>query len=214
MSITNGLCTLDDVKNRLHITDTNDDASLESVIEAASRLIEGACDRQFWLTPAPTARTFIATTQMECGVDDFATETGLIVQTDWAGDGTFSTTWNRADFQLEPLNALEHGSPWPFTTIRAIRSLWFPIRGLGTYLAPYVQALVKVTAQWGWTSIPLDVKEATIVQAIYLSKADDAPFGATAFTETGIMRLRAQLHPKAELLLQLGGYMEAEVICL
>lgn len=201
MSITNGLCSIDDLKSALRITDDTDDTRLELAIDAATRLIEKVCDRRFWLTDSPSARVYIAETNWLVNVDDFETEEGLIVQTDFAGDGTFGTTWERADFQLEPLNALEYGNPWPYNKIRAIRSLYFPLWGGIAFPQARTQALVMVTAQWGWTQIPTDVQKACVIQAMSLFKADDVPFGATAFSETGIVRLRDALHPTAKLLL-------------
>jgi hypothetical protein len=209
-ALTNPLCSLADVKAALGgISDTVDDDRISLSIDAASRLIEKACGRRFYQDAGVSARTFVATSWQLTEIDDLATTTGLIVQTDYAGDGTFGTTWQAADYQLEPLNAQEYESaPWPYTKIRAIRSLWFPVWGGISYPAPYTQALIKVTAKWGWpsnsspnTPIPPDVYKAAVLQSIALFKSDDVPFGATPFGETGILRLRQALHPTAQLLL-------------
>jgi hypothetical protein len=201
-TLTNPLCALADVKAALRITTTADDDRISLAIDAASRQIEGKLNRRFYGDTTATARTFVAESGWLCEVDDFQTDAGLIVQTDYAGDGTFGTTWNRLDFQLEPLNGIENGQAgWPYTKIRAIRSLWFPVWGLLAYAEKNTQALVKVTAQWGWAAIPAAVVKAAVVQSIANFKADDVPFGATGFGETGIIRLKNALHPTAEALL-------------
>ncbi len=130
-----------------------------------------------------------------------------ILQTDPYGDGSFQLTWNAVppnprDFQMEPLNGLLEGHPWPYTKLRAVRSLTFPVFGGIAYPLPYVQALVRLTAKWGWPAVPSDVRKACIAQAMALFKADDVPFGATPFAESGIVRLHAALHPTAAALIE------------
>lgn len=214
-TITNGLCALADVKAALRITtDTDDDDRISLAIEAASRLIESGevCNRQFTQDATVSARAFVPTDREFVEVDDFQTTEGLIVKVDYAGDGSFGTTWEAADYQLEPINGLENGRPWPYTGIRALRSLYFPAWGSTTWTHPYTQALVQVTAQWGWAAVPPEVTKAAIVQSISLFKADDVPFGATPFADTGILRLKDSLHPTAALLLR--DYIEDELLIL
>ncbi len=143
-------------------------------------------------------------------VDDISTLQGLVVQVDYAGDGTYGLMWATEDYQIEPLNALMQAEPWPFTQIRAIRSLYFPVWGGIAYPKPYTQALVMVTAQWGWPAVPAAVFEAAIVQSIAIYKSKDVPFGATPFGETGVLRLTKTLHPMAALLLE--DWMETPVL--
>lgn len=202
-TVTNGLCSLQDVKDALRLVDDSDDNRLNLCIDAASRQIEYKLKyRRFWQDTVASARTYIALSPFLCPVDDFMTTAGLIVQTDPYGDGSFAVTWAAADYQLEPLNGLLEGSPWPYTKIRAVRSALFPVYGGIAYPLPYTQALIKVTAQWGWTAVPTPVRHAAIVQTISLFKAVDVPFGATAFGEVGVIRLKDSLHPTAAALLQ------------
>lgn len=201
-TLTNPLCTLADVKAALRMgSDTTQDDRISLAIDSATKQIQGILNRRFYQDTLATARVFVAETAWLTEVDDFWTTTGLIVKTDYAGDGTFGTTWDSADYQLEPLNAIQNASPWPYTKIRAIRSLWFPVWGLLAYTEKNTQALVQVTAKWGWPAIPADVVKAAVVQSIANLKADDAPFGASAFGETGIIRLKSALHPTAAALL-------------
>src|SRR4029077_14699480 len=106
-------------------------------------------------------------------------------------------------------NALVEGHPWPYTQIRAVRSLLFPVYGGIAYPLPFVQALTRVTAQWGWPAVPSDVQKAAIAQAITLFKADDVPFAATAFGGVGVLGVGPKLTPFAEQLIQ--PYVETAV---
>jgi len=52
MTITNGYATRDDIKNALRIplSDTQDDDLIDVAVEAASREIDGYCERVFYST--------------------------------------------------------------------------------------------------------------------------------------------------------------------
>jgi hypothetical protein len=155
------------------------------------------------LTIGLTPRRFVSNDPWLVETDDIGSQAGLVVLSDYAGDGTFGTSWEVQDWQAEPVNGIVQGQAgWPTTKIRAIRSLYFPVWGGIAYPKPYTQALVQIYAQWGWPAIPSQVNKAAIVQSIALFKADDTPFGATPFAETGIVRMKTALHPTAELLLE------------
>jgi gp6-like head-tail connector protein len=199
---TNPLCSLSDVKAALRISDTTDDDRLSLAIDAASRQIENLVERRFWQDATPSARVYVAMTPFLVEVDDFMTTTGLVVESMPYGVSGGSVIWDAANYQLEPLNGIFMSQAWPYTKIRAVQSLTFPVYGGIAYPQPFVQALVRVTARWGWNYIPTAVQKAAIIQAIALFKADDTPFGATPFGETGIVRLRQALHPTAMALLE------------
>jgi hypothetical protein len=202
-TITNGYCTLDDAKAALRLTDTQDDDRIALAIDAASRQIETECSRYFYQDAGTSVRKYVSNDPWLVEVDDISTAVGLIVATDAAGDGSFTTVWQALDYQLEPINnRMEGEAGWPTTAIRAIRSLYFPVWGGISYPRPYTQALVEVTAQWGWPAVPTAIRKACIVQAIALFKADDVPFGATPFAEIGIVRLRQAMHPTAASLIE------------
>jgi hypothetical protein len=187
------LCSVDDVKTALGIEDTVDDLAINLAVEASTAMIQQYCGRQFGQDTQASARVYVATNPYLVHVDDISTTSGLIIQTDPGATGEFSQTWTTSDYQLEPLNAKMNGQTWPYHTIRAISSLYFP--------QDYGQALIKVTARWGWPTIPNAVKQAAIIQTITVFKSSDAPFGATPFQDTGIIRLRSALHPTAAALL-------------
>lgn len=210
-TISHGYCTLDQLKASLRMEDDGDDERLSWSIDAASRMIENYTGRRFWQDTTVSARTFVPLTPFRMDVDDFMTLTGLIVQTDPAGDGSFSQTFNNptlnadgsvtgGDFQVEPLNGLNEGQPWPYERILDVRSLIFPIYGGIGYPIAYAQALIKITAQWGWNYVPSDIAYATKLQARDLFKSDDVAFGATPFAEIGIVRQKVALNPTTQML--------------
>lgn len=199
------LVTLAELKAVLGITDTIEDGRLQHAADAATAMIQAYCDRQFIADDTATARTYVATTPWIVEIDDIATTEGLIVKTDEDADGVFETTWATTDYQLEPLNNRLSGQRWPYTKIRAIKSREFP--------ADWGQAVVQVTARWGWIlapsgnsghlheEIPHPVCEAAQIQALSIYKSADAPLGIAGFGDIGIMRLRQALHPVAIALL-------------
>ena len=190
------LCDSDDVKEALGIPipDSVDDVRIDLACSAATQMIQQYCQRQFTTDDTATARVFVPEDAFLVLTEDFYTTSELVVQTDPGLDGTWSQTWSSTDYQLEPLNQETYGEAWPYHTIRPIESLWFPL--------DYGRVTVKVTAKWGWASIPAAVKQAAILQAITIFKSADAPFGATPFADTGILRLRSALHPTAAALVQ------------
>jgi hypothetical protein len=88
--------------------------------------------------------------------------------------------------------------------------MYFPVWGGIAYPSPYTQYLVQITARWGWLAVPSPINQAAIIQAISTYKAVDVPFGATAFPETGILRLKTALHPAAAILVE--PYGDAEIL--
>lgn len=192
MTITNGLCSLSDVKSAMNIFDSTDDPRISLAVEAASRMIEADCNRRFYQDASVSTRVFTPLSGFLVLTDDISTTTGLIVKTDTGFDGTFGQTWTSADYQLEPLNGIVDGQVWPATQIRAIESLTFPYSR--------TRAVVQVTAKWGWSAVPTAVKQAAIIQSISVFKSVEAPFGALGLADTGILRIRSGLHPSAAML--------------
>lgn len=198
--LTDRLVTEDDLKEILGITDAVDDNHLTMAADAATQMVQAYCDRHFVQQSTVSARTYVASTPWLIEVDDISTATGLIIKTDEDEDGVFETTWSASDYQLEPLNGKLGGQNWPYTRIRAIKSREFPF--------DYGQALVQVTARWGWANpaaaadyLPHPVSEAARIQGVSIFKSADAPLGIAGFGDIGIMRLRQAMHPVAMALL-------------
>jgi hypothetical protein len=192
MSITNGYATRNQVKAALRIgtADTLDDDLIDNCVGAASRLIDGYCNRKFWQSGTAEARVFQAEDSFYCSIDDIA-GTALTLRSSTQADGTFDLTWSRSDYQLEPLNGNLDGLTWSYDKIRAVGDYLFP-----TVNANYgEQALVQVTAIFGWPSVPEPITQATIIQASRIFKRYDSPLGVAGFGDLGAIRVSRFLDP-------------------
>ena len=192
--ITDGYATLADVKAALRITDTVDDSLLEISIEAASREIDGFCERVF--TQSTATRIYRPTDAFTVDVDDLQTVTTLKTDTD--GDGVFDTTWGAADYQLNPLNGIAGGITTPYTMLKAVGSYLFPIyepRNVNSQ-----EASVQIAGVWGWPSVPTAVKQACIILSMRQFKRYDSPTGVMGFGDLGVMRV-GRVDPDVEKLL-------------
>lgn len=196
MTITNGYCTLAELKAMLDIPVefTDKDPLLERAVEGASRRIDGWCHRSFTAAAtaagSATARVFSAYSATVLYVDDIANSNGLVVRTDDNADGVYERTWTSADYQLEPLNFTAKGEP--AYRIMAVELLW------PTWTAP---APVQVTANWGWPSVPHDVREACLLLAGRQFKRGDSLLGVAGFGDLGAMAVRS-VDPDVQALLQ------------
>lgn len=184
MALTNAYCTLADVKAALRISDTYDDALLETAINSASRLIDGYCNRSFWQGATDTEVRYYATTDpYYVWIDDLVSLTSLDTSTTlqnlydlhWTNSGEFP------QYELQPKNGVQNGYYSPYTAIRAV----------GIYLFPYFaeQALIRVTGRFGWASVPDTIKQACILQSARLFKRLESPLGVAGVSDLGIMRV-------------------------
>lgn len=194
MAITNGYATLADVKAAFRIEDAVDDDQLELAIESASRQIDGYCERVFYNAGTAT-RIFLPSDSFLTEIDDLISLTTLKTSADGTG---FNTTWTSGDYQLEPVNGIAGGIATPYTRIRAVGSLLFPIwepRQPDAY-----EATVQVTGVWGFSSVPVTIRQATIMLAQRQFKRYDAPFGIAGFGDLGAMRV-GRVDPDVEALI-------------
>jgi hypothetical protein len=192
MPITNGYATRNQVKAALRIgtADTIDDDLIDNCVGAASRLIDGYCNRRFWQTGTAQARVYQAEDSFYCSIDDIA-GTAITLKTSSFADGNFDVTWTASDYQLEPLNGNLDGLTWSYDKIRAVGDYLFP-----TVNANYgEQALVQVTAVFGWPAIPEPVTQATIIQSSRIFKRYDSPLGVAGFGDLGAIRVSRYLDP-------------------
>ena len=196
MAITNGYTTLAAVKAALRISDATDDTLIENSVDAASRLIDGYCMRNFYSVGTAT-RLFTAPDPLYCPIDDIA-GTAITIQTSTQANGTFDVTFTTTDYQLEPLNANLDGIPWAFDRIRAVGDFAFPMvsASFGE------QALVKVTAVFGWPAVPKAIEQATILQAARHFKRYDSPLGVAGFGDFGVVRVSRFLDPDVQMLVE------------
>lgn len=183
--------TVDEVKAALRVTDDIDDALIAMAATSASELIDGYCQRSFGQTTG--VRFFAASERYTLEVDDIATATGIVVATTSLGDNVFDTTWATTDFQLEPLNGYSGGLSWPFTRLRAVDDYLFP--------TAWGEATCKITATWGWPSVPNVVTQAAVIQASRIFSRLQSPLGVLGFGDLGAVRVGRALDPDVAQLL-------------
>lgn len=186
--------TTAELKTYLRIGDVADDALLATCITDASRAVDFACNRQFGVLAAATARyytwygEYIAARQA-LPIDDLQSVTNLAVAVDTAGDSTWATTIvNGTDFDLWPWNAAADGKPWTHLLLRG------GITTLGSL--PRAARAVRVTALFGWTAVPKPVVGATTRQGARFFSRRNATFGVAGSPELGSeVRLLDRLDP-------------------
>jgi hypothetical protein len=186
MAITNAYCSLAEVKAALRITDSVDDSLLEMAVESASRLIDGYSCRYFYNAGTAT-RDFVAEDSYLTIIDDLISLSELKTTDEI---GSEYVTWNSGDYQLRPVNGKIDGLTVPFTSILSTDDLLFNIKG--------EQALVRVTGVWGWSALPIAIKQATIIQASRIYKRLDSPLGVAGFGDLGAIRVGRALDPDVE----------------
>ena len=179
MSITNGYCTLAQIKAALRIPsgDSVDDALLEMAVEAASRMIDSECDRVFYSTSA--TRDFVPNDHITVDTDDLTVITS--VKLDDSGDLTFPITLAVSDYQAEPVNQRVSGNAFPIYRLRMI----------GDYLLPIWnrQATVRIQGTYGFTPVPTVITQATVLQGARIFKRLDSPLGFAGFSDMGVARV-------------------------
>jgi len=194
VAIANGYATLNQVKAALRISDATDDALIEMAVESSSRLIDAYCGRNF-LNAGTATRYYSTQDAYVLQIDDARSITA--VQTSTSEDGIYDTTWDvtahTGDIQAEPLNDYVGGIVWPYTRIRAVGDYTFPIDG---------ETATKVTAVYGWASVPKVVEQATVLQAMRIFSRLQSPLGVAGFGDAGIMRVSRGLDPDVSQLVE------------
>lgn len=161
-----------DLKSWLNISIDSHDAEIDISLGAASNLIDDYCGRSFVAaTGTPSVRYYAARDAGLIYTHDFVDADGFALAVDYGGSGTY-TAWTSGDYQLEPLNNLHGSTTVPYYRIRALGGKYFPVSG---------QALVQVTADWGWDATPGSVKNACLVQATKFFKRTESPEGFIGF---------------------------------
>lgn len=196
MAILNGYTDLATVKSRcgITVTDTADDAILEAVITAVSRMIDNYCDRRFYSSDADEVRYFTATDTDELWCGDLLSVTSLVTDDD--GDRVYETTWAATDYELEPYNAAADGEPYYLIRVAPNGNYAFPVG---------VAKGVQITGKFGYcalANVPAPVAEACIIQTQRLFRRKDAPFGITGAAEFGTVTMIARLDPDVRMLLE------------
>ncbi len=161
--------TLADVKASLGIPNgsTGEDTYITASINAAEAEIDNYCGRTFVADGAASARVFQPYDGVKVLIDDFYTDTGLVVKTDTSNDGTYATTLTVAsDF-------IYNGNAAPFNILYNVSGT-FP-----RYLN--ARPTVQVTAKWGYeATVPAAVSQAALIMGARLFQRRSSPLGVMA----------------------------------
>jgi hypothetical protein len=166
--------SLQDVKDFLKITDTNDDAELMRRLVSGTRRVNGDCGRRFWTGTALESRTYRASHPELLIVSDIASTEDMVVE---VGRGSSWTTISLDDIDFLPENAE--------TDLRAIEVLQ---RVVGVWPV-YGSSRVRVTARPGWPGVPEDIVMANCIQAARLFRRKDAIEGVLGNSDFGPIRV-------------------------
>lgn len=184
---------LSELKTYLRISDAVDDAELTVALNAASRSIDQYTGRQFGVISAAAPRYYTPIRyegRYVVFIDDLMSTTNLVVKVNSEDGGSYDTTLVlNEDYYLKGANNAADARPWNQIIGR-------------NYSLPLRTDSVEVTALWGWTSVPAEVKQAALIQAARFFKRKDAPFGIAGSPEFGSeLRLLNRLDPDVQLLL-------------
>lgn len=175
--------TLAEVKTELKIEtlDTSRDTSLTRALNSACRQIDDSTGRTFSLAGSASARVLSPLGSVWCDDDgehllipDVGSTSGLVVE---QGSGSTYTALSSSSYELAPADAPGRG--WPWTEVIMIGGAWSSGSG----------QRVRVTAKWGWPSVPDPIASAALIQTIRLWKRKDSPEGVLGSAEWGAIRV-------------------------
>lgn len=194
MAITNGYCTLAELKSALAIDtlDVVDDTALELAVESSSRMIDDYCDRFFYqdgTSQSPVARYYSPIDMYYVQIDDIITITEIATDEDLSF--SWDTVWTTTDFMVEPINNPRKG--WPYNKLLAV--------GAYIFTAGLPQSL-RVQGIWGWSAVPKEIKTACLIQSSRMFLRRQSPFGIAGSPELGTVRLLAKLDADVEALIK------------
>lgn len=179
---------LEEMKDRLSITDNTDDSTLQTAIAATAGWVNEYVGRHF--NQVTETRTFMPHGIYELDTDDIVPGAAITVNVDYDGDGIYEQHWTKDhDYQLilgrYTFNVGASGTPRPYGKIRVINSgVTFPF----VYpMSPLNR--VQVITTWGWPAVPWAASEANRILAADLFKMKDAPFGIAGVSDLGVTRI-------------------------
>lgn len=177
--------TLEEFKLSFTIGDDTKNSDVLSKLVSAQKKVENDTGRRFWVDAVASQRIYKPRHQELLAVDDISTSSGVIVET-----GTPGGSWSVLDpvsyeFQTgDSLNSLADG--WPIEYINRVSGFW---QLSSRYLGIGRPQRVRVTAIWGWPTVPESIKTATMLKAARLFRRKDSPEGIRGFSDFGVVRV-------------------------
>lgn len=167
---------------KIDVGDTADDVELQQKLTVASRDVDRDTGRRFWLDPAPVARTFAPRGRIvpTCDgekwlIDDIGDTTSMVVE---LGSSAAGSSWSAVTgYETGPDNAVADGV--------AVEWLLRPMLPWATWPGQRI----RITARWGWPTIPPAIVEATLIRAQRLFRRKDSPEGVISNPDFGGVRV-------------------------
>lgn len=194
--------TVAQLKAQLRIADTTDDAAVQIAVTSASRAVDQYCKRQFGITGSAVARLYTyegakIQNRPAVAVDDLQdlTTGPAVFQYDATGTGSYiQTPVLGVDIDLWPWNAAADNVPYTHIVQRLVNTSFF---------IPYWTRGVKITANFGWSTVPVQVVQATLIQAARFFVRRDSAYGVAGSPDLGSeLRLLTQLDPDVQTMLR------------
>lgn len=163
-----------------NVIDPKRQTAIERALLDASRWIETQFGVFYGKDASVVARLFKAKYYDRLDLDyegdcpGIATTVGLIIQVDETGSGDFGTAWATTDYDLEPRQAAYAPQPLPWNTIRRRRN------GSKSFT---IGNDVKVTAKFGYPSVPVVIRDGVVELAGIL--LGDSALASRQFTDIG-----------------------------
>jgi hypothetical protein len=204
LAVVNGYITEDELIARLdentEITETAaEKTSMDSIINAVSRMIDRYCGRRFFLTTE--TKKFTPEHPSYLNIPDLMSLTSL--KTDEDMDYTYEYTWTTSDYSLLPYNAQSYATElMPYNRIE--------IKYNSNYYFPTNKESTQIIGSWGYciattgtadATCPHDVKEACYLQCIKQYERRKTPnvvLGSSAF---GTIEIPEALDPDVKFML-------------
>src|SRR5574343_961611 len=146
-------CTLDEVKEELHITSDDMDFRILSMVMQAQTFIDNYCKRTFAVGTAGVIKYYDGA-ESPFWIDDCTAISAIAL--DEESDGTWSSSMAATDYVLKPYNS----NPKTWLELSANSDY-------GSFCSGVTKG-VKITGTWGYdTTVPEDVRRAAIIQCCH-----------------------------------------------
>jgi len=211
----NDYATIVELKAELQKTDSDDDASLQRVLDAAATHIDRYCNRPdgFVANSTASARYYPGSGGKYQRIDECIAVTAVAVKDAAFDDEDAYETWtlgtigSTTEADVFPATGSEK---WPEYNRTPYTLLVIGANGDYTLFPHdiYGRPTVQVTAKWGYAeTVPDDIKTATIMQAArWWKRLQIAMADATGGGELGVLLYRQRLDPDIAAILDDGGY--------
>ena|SRR5215467_3174809 len=187
--------TLAEFKAAVEIGDTHDDTDIQRALDAATAWIDHYTGRTFnAVDAAASARYFLPYEADTLTVPDLTSVTELAIDT--VGDETFHTILAADDYDLLPLYLAPGLGGYTEIKLKATAPSWF-IVGYQT----------RVTAFWGFGTVPPAVQQACILVANRYFARLSVPFSMWEAPQTG--ELATLIDRDSDVINLLGPYVTA-----